>query len=123
MFYVRGSANAISMRRSVSFLPRIARHSKTPGPIMTPVVATRSAWLRSPPYICLLSLNVANFASSVGTSNGGIFPCVVRTIIWMRASADSDRNTLNSAPVPLNVRGPASIAWPQYTGPLKFVAK
>lgn len=26
-------------------------------------------------------------------------------------------------PVPLNMRGPASIAWPQYTGPLKFVAK
>ncbi|SDR02897.1 hypothetical protein SAMN05428982_2958 [Pseudoxanthomonas sp. CF385] len=25
--------------------------------------------------------------------------------------------------VALNVRGPASIAWPQYTGPLKFVAK
>ncbi|WP_313928863.1 hypothetical protein [Pseudoxanthomonas sp.] len=26
-------------------------------------------------------------------------------------------------PVPLNTRGPGSIAWPQYTGPLKFVAK
>ncbi|SFV34319.1 hypothetical protein SAMN05428990_2675 [Pseudoxanthomonas sp. YR558] len=26
-------------------------------------------------------------------------------------------------PVALNVRGPTSIAWPQYTGPLKFVAK
>ena len=23
----------------------------------------------------------------------------------------------------LNTRGPASIAWPQYTGPLKFIAK
>ena len=32
---------------------------------------------------------------------------------------DADATT----PVPLNVRGPASIAWPQYTGPLKFVAK
>ena len=40
---------------------------------------------------------------------------------WQLASVVGDADA--TAPVPLNVRGPASIAWPQYTGPLKFVAK
>lgn len=43
---------------------------------------------------------------------------------WMPtlvASAQTDAGV--SAETPLNTRGEASIAWPQYTGPLKFVAK
>ena len=33
-----------------------------------------------------------------------MLPGLVRTVIWMRASTDSDRCTLNSEPVPLNSR-------------------
>ena len=39
--YPGTSLNALSIRLFTSFRPRIARHSNTPGPIVTPVVATR----------------------------------------------------------------------------------
>ena len=64
--------SAMSTRRLVSSRPRIARLSNTPGPTMTPVVATRKAWFSSPILRLLASQNALAAASRIVWSNGPV---------------------------------------------------